>query len=161
MWDDAKVNLSFETVNAFNLHVDVLGDGVGFLFSSTDDAGAIVAQVVEVIIEGGDMHHPKCHGVGDLDIDAVVFDVGDDRAEALFVVLVEFALVEFKELGLNRFPLGIDAVALGDAKVFAEGIELSLRILDIGFGERGVRAGFAEVAIEYTVHDEIRVTADG
>lgn len=159
--DHAEIDLPFKTVDSFDLYPDVLGEGIGFLFAATDDFGAILAEVIEIVIEGGDVDHPKCHGIGKFDEKAVIFDVGYDGGECLLMVFIEFALIEFQKLGLNGFAFGINAIAFGHAEVFTEGIELRLRVSDVGFFKRGIGAVFTKEGIEDAVHHEVGITPNG
>ena len=91
----------------------------------------------------------------------MVLDVGYDGGECLLLIFIEFALVEFKEFGLNGLAFGIDAVAFSHAEVLTEGVELRLRVSDVGFFKGGIGAVFAEEGIEDAVHDEVGITSNG
>ena len=70
------------------------------------------------------MHHAEGHRIGDLDVETVVFDVGNDGFKGLFDVFAELPPVELQQLGLHGLALGIDTVALGRTEMVAEAFEL-------------------------------------
>ena len=157
---DAEVDLAFEAVDPLDLYVDALADFVGLATLAGDEALAVGAEAVEVVVEGGDMDHAECHGVGDFDEQAVVFDVGDHGGEALLDGLFEFAFIELEELGLYGLALGIDAVTLGDTEVLADALEFGLGVFDVGHFGGAVDAVFAEIPVEDAVYDKVGVAAN-
>ena len=57
--DYAEVNLPLEAIHAFNLNHHVLAECVGTLSTTPDQRGALRVWMVEIVVEGRDMHHTK------------------------------------------------------------------------------------------------------
>src|SRR6478752_5182448 len=93
-----EIDQALLAVNLGDDDLDLVAELELALGLAADEGRARGIEQIEVVAQRGDGHHAKRAGLGDLDEEAVVADVGDDRVEHGLLLSLRLAVEVLHEL---------------------------------------------------------------